>query len=69
MRQPVPGHAGEAIGSRKAFEGAAKPDQNALIEFLKSLKSLQVLLPGTPSLVVDEKFEPKRRAAGVANAQ
>lgn len=57
MRQAVLGHAGEAIGSRKAFQAAPKDDQDALIEFLKSL---QVLPPGTPALVVDEHFKPKR---------
>ena len=65
MRQAVLGHAGEAIESRKAFQGAAKADQDALIEFLKSL---QVLPPGTASLVVDEKFQPKRWGTGVARA-
>ncbi len=66
MRQAVLGHAGEAIDSRKAFQAAAKADQDALIEFLKSL---QVLPPGTPSLVVDEKFQPKRWGASVAKAR
>ena len=37
MRQAVRGRAGEAIDSRKAFQAAAKSDQHALIEFLKSL--------------------------------
>ena len=54
-----------AIDSRKAFQAATKSDQDALIEFLKSL---QVLPPGTPSLVVDEKFQPKRWGTGVAKA-
>lgn len=66
MRQAVLGHAGEAIDSRKAYQAAAKADQDALIEFLKSL---QVLPPGTPSLVVDEKFQPKRWGASVAKAK
>lgn len=57
MRQAVLGHAGEALASRKAFQAAPKSDQDALIEFLKSL---QVLPPGTPDLVVDEHFKPKR---------
>lgn len=64
MRQAVLGHAGEAIDSRKAFQAASKSDQDALIEFLKSL---QVLPPGTPHLVVDEKFQPKRWSATVAD--
>jgi len=66
MRQAVLGHAGEAIDSRKAFQTAAKSDQDALIEFLKSL---QVLPPGTPALVVDEKFQPKRWGTAVATAK
>ena len=65
MRQAVLGHAGEAIGSRKAFQEAPKDDQDALIEFLKSL---QVLPPGTPALVVDENFKPKRWGNAVAGA-
>lgn len=66
MRQAVLGHAGEAIDSRKAFQAASKTDQDALIEFLKSL---QVLPPGTPDLVVDEKFQPKRWGAAVAGTK
>ncbi|CAD5372851.1 putative Di-haem oxidoreductase, peroxidase [Rubrivivax sp. A210] len=57
MRQAVLGHGGEAADSRKAFQAAAATDQDAMIEFLKSL---QVLPPGTPDLVVDEHFKPKR---------
>lgn len=57
MRQAVLGHAGEALESRKAFQAGSKYDQDALIEFLKSL---QVLPPGTTDLVVDEHFKPKR---------
>jgi hypothetical protein len=66
MRQAVLGHAGEAIDSRKAFQAASKAEQDALIEFLKSL---QVLPPGTTSLVVDEKFQPKRWGVSVARAK
>ena len=51
--------------SCKAFQEAAKAEQDALIEFIKPL---QVLPPGTPSLVVDEKFQPKRWGTGVAKA-
>lgn len=57
MRQAVLGHAGAALATRKAFQAATAYDQNALIEFLKSL---QVLPPGTTNLVVDENFKPKR---------
>ncbi|HEX8609966.1 MAG TPA: di-heme oxidoredictase family protein [Telluria sp.] len=66
MRQAVLGHAGEALASRQAFQAAAKTDQDALIEFLKSL---QVLPPGTPELVVDEKFQPKRWGATAARTR
>src|SRR5439155_19870958 len=51
MRQAVLAHAGEALGERRAFEKLPKYDQDALIEFLKSL---QVLPPGTSALVIDE---------------
>ena len=57
LRQAVVGHSGEALASRKAFQAASAYDQNAMIEFLKSL---QVLPPGTPDLVVDENFKSKR---------
>ena len=38
------------------FKALAAHDQDCLIEFLKTL---QVLPPGTESLVVDEKFRPR----------
>jgi hypothetical protein len=57
MRQAVLGHGGEAAASRKAFAAAKPYDQDALIEFLKSL---QVLPPGTPDRTVDENFHAKR---------
>lgn len=57
MRQAVLGHAGEALATRKAFQAGTAYDQDAMIEFLKSL---QVLPPGTPDLVVDENFKRKR---------
>ncbi|TWI69733.1 di-heme oxidoreductase (putative peroxidase) [Pseudoduganella lurida] len=67
MREAVLGHAGEALASRKAFQAADKDDQAALIEFLKSL---QVLPPGTTSLVVDEHYQPRKplREAGTITA-
>jgi CxxC motif-containing protein (DUF1111 family) len=52
MREAVLAHAGEAQEQRKAFEGLAKYEQDALIEFLKSL---QALPPGTKALVVNER--------------
>ncbi|MDP1935907.1 MAG: di-heme oxidoredictase family protein [Hylemonella sp.] len=57
MRQAVLGHGSDGLRSRQAFQAAAKADQDAMIEFLKSL---QVLPPGTSERVVDENFKPKR---------
>ena len=42
---------------RLAFDGLSPDLQNAVIEFLKSL---QVLPPGSKTLVVDEYGNPKR---------
>jgi len=57
LRRAVLAHSGEAIQSRKEFDRLAPYDQDSLVEFLKSL---QVLPPGTSSLIVDENFRPKR---------
>jgi cytochrome c peroxidase len=57
MRKAVLAHSGEALEQRKAFEHLSAYDQDSLIEFLKSL---QVLPPGTRSLVVDENFQQKQ---------
>jgi len=57
MRQAVLAHAGEALSSRKAFQTLAPAEQDAIIEFLKSL---QVLPPGTKDLIVDEHFRAKQ---------
>lgn len=56
LRQAVLAHHGEALTERRAFQQLQPGDQNALIEFLKSL---QVLPPGTKHLFVDEKFQPR----------
>ena len=56
MRQAVLAHGGEAAQTRQAFVGASRDEQDAVIEFLKSL---QVLPAGTPALVVDEHFQPR----------
>lgn len=56
IRQAVEAHAGEALASAQAFAALPEADRNAVIEFLKSL---QVLKPGTRSLVVDENGEPR----------
>jgi hypothetical protein len=57
LRQAVLAHHGEALAERRAFEGRRREDQDGLIEFLKTL---QVLPPGIPHLVVNERGEPKR---------
>lgn len=54
MREAVQAHAGEAKPSSDAFKALSSTDQNAVIEFLKSL---QILPPGTPCLVVDENYK------------
>jgi cytochrome c peroxidase len=56
LRRAVVAHAGEAKASRAAFEALAAPDQDALIEFLKTL---QVLPPGTADRIVDEHYRPR----------
>lgn len=55
LRQAVEAHAGEALASRQAYADLSEYEQNAVIEFLKSL---QVLPPGTPYLYVDEFGDP-----------
>jgi cytochrome c peroxidase len=49
-------HDGEARRSREQFEALRPHERDAIIEFLKTL---QVLPPGTKSLVVDENGRPK----------
>ena len=56
MRQAVLAHAGEALEQRQAFQRLTAPEQDTLIEFLKSL---QVLPPGTNDLIVDEHYQQK----------
>ncbi len=56
LRQAVLAHHGEALREREAFQKMPAYDQDSLIEFLKSL---QVLPPGTRSLMVDEQFHPR----------
>ncbi len=57
LRQAVLAHYGEADAQRVAFEALSDHEQDAVIEFLKSL---QVLAPGTKALVVDEHGHPKQ---------
>lgn len=56
LRSAVLAHKGEATPSRVAFEQLPQSDQDALIEFLKSL---QVLPPGTQARIVDELYRPR----------
>ena len=56
LRQAVLAHSGEALSSRKQYDALSAYDQDSLIEFLKTL---QVLPPGTPYLIVDENFKEK----------
>jgi cytochrome c peroxidase len=56
LRQAVLAHDGEALPMRLKFQRLVTDEQDALIEFLKTL---QVLPPGTASLVVDEKYQPR----------
>jgi hypothetical protein len=56
LRQSILAHSGEALPQRKAFQTLSKAEQDAVIEFLKTL---QVLPPGTKDLIVDEHFRKK----------
>ncbi|MEO8678074.1 MAG: di-heme oxidoredictase family protein [Vicinamibacterales bacterium] len=56
LRQAVLAHAGEALAERQAFQRLAADQQDAVIEFLKSL---QLLPPGTKARIVDEQYRPK----------
>jgi hypothetical protein len=56
-REAVEAHNGEALSQRLAFDALPRHLQNDLIEFLKSL---QVLPPGSKSLVVDEQGNARR---------
>jgi len=56
MREAVLAHAGEAQFARQGFQQLSGGDQDSVIEFLKSMQLLQ---PGTPSLIVDENGRPR----------
>lgn len=56
LRQSVLAHGGESRASRQAYQALSKSEQEAVIEFLKTL---QVLPPGTTARVVDEQFRPR----------
>ena len=55
-REAIEAHNGEALTQRQAFDSLPVEEQNDVIEFLKSL---QVLPPGSRSLVVDQNGNPK----------
>jgi hypothetical protein len=62
-REAVEAHNGEALSARLAFEGLPRHSQDDLYsrdDLIEFLKSLQVLPPGSKSLVVDEHGSPKR---------
>ena len=56
LRQAVLGHHGEALKERQAYQALSAYEQDALIEFLKSLQGLPA---DTQYLVVDESFQPR----------
>ncbi len=56
LREAVLAHCGEALAARQEFAALPAHDQDALIEFLKTL---QVLPAGVKHLVVDERHHPK----------
>jgi hypothetical protein len=56
MRESILAHAGEAQSSTDRFKALSEYEKDSLIEYLKTL---QVLPPGTESLVVDENFRPR----------
>lgn len=62
LTEAIMAHGGEAATSRLAFEALPQQGQAEVIEFLKSL---QMLEPGTTSLVVDKRGKPADKAAAV----
>ena len=56
MRRAVLAHSGEAKESRLAFQSLPALEQDAIIEFLKTL---QVLPPGMKDRIVDENFRAR----------
>ncbi len=56
LRETILAHAGEAEEVTARFRGLAESEQDEVVEFLKTL---QVLPPGTRSLVVDERGQPR----------
>jgi hypothetical protein len=66
LRQSVLAHSGEAKQSRLAFQSLTKAEQDAVIEFLKTL---QVLPPGTRDRIVDENFRARTWPPQIAQGQ
>jgi len=56
LRQAILAHAGEAAASSQAFRNLSTDDQNAVIEFLKTL---QILPANAQSLVLDDDGNPR----------
>jgi hypothetical protein len=56
LREAVLAHGGEASGTRALFKALSPHEQDAIIEFLKTL---QVLPPGSPFRIVDERGRPR----------
>jgi Di-haem oxidoreductase, putative peroxidase len=55
-REAVEAHYGEALVQRQAFDALSTDEKNDIIEFLKSL---QILPPGSKSMIIDEHGRPK----------
>ncbi|HTG15282.1 MAG TPA: thiol oxidoreductase [Blastocatellia bacterium] len=56
LRQSVLAHSGDARDARLNFQGLPATEQDAVIEFLKTL---QVLPPGTKDRIVDENYRAR----------
>jgi hypothetical protein len=56
LREAILAHSGEALRARERFERLPPHESDAIVEFLKTL---QVLPPGTRSLIVDENGNAK----------
>jgi len=56
FREAILAHSGEALASRKAFEGLRAEQRDFVIEFLKTL---QVLPQGTSQLIIGDQQQPK----------
>lgn len=59
ITEAIMAHGGEAKSSRLAFDALSTSRKAEVIEFLKSL---QILMPGTPALVIDKAGKPVNKA-------